>query len=225
MHAFIIAHPDRTCRQKTLNHQLSLKLEISKNKLSNHPDIKYIQPETTSISIKSIRELKSWLYQKPFSLPKKAAVIKQAQTLTTAAQNAFLKCLEEPPQNTYLFLITTNPNLLLNTITSRCQLIATKAKDSPSGSSGNAAANGKTSAGYRQASSKIEEIGAMTPGQRIHLAVSHSKNRDQALDFCQNLLVEFRSNLKNPQIIITAIKQLKTNTNPKLTLENLLLNL
>lgn len=207
MHAFIIAHQQPSVINKTLSQELLSKLNLPIAKQAPHPDVKFISPDTTSISIKTIRDLKPWLYQKPFSLAKKAVVINQADTLTLQAQNALLKSLEEPPQNTYIYLTTTNPGLLLVTITSRCQLITPKGTISSS-----------------TKAMQIPSISQLTPGERINLAGEHSRNRDQALQFCQDLLANFKTNLKNPQIILTAITQLKANTNPKLTLENLLLS-
>jgi DNA polymerase-3 subunit delta' len=50
-------------------------------------------------------------------------VIKDAQELSTEAQNAFLKLLEEPPQNTRFVLTARSSESLLNTIRSRAQRI------------------------------------------------------------------------------------------------------
>ncbi len=41
-----------------------------------------------------------------------------------AAQNAFLKTLEEPPPDTYLILLTSRIDNLLNTIKSRCRIVS-----------------------------------------------------------------------------------------------------
>jgi DNA polymerase III delta prime subunit len=47
--------------------------------------------------------------------------IEQAQTLTLEAQNALLKLIEEPPNRTIVFLLTTEIDKLLATVRSRCQ--------------------------------------------------------------------------------------------------------
>ena len=44
--------------------------------------------------------------------------------MQVAAQNAFLKTLEEPPENTVFLLLTTRIDALLNTIKSRCRLVS-----------------------------------------------------------------------------------------------------
>jgi hypothetical protein len=54
----------------------------------------------------------------------KVFIIDEAQLLRGPAQNALLKTLEEPPERTWIFLITDRPSQLLPTIQSRCQQIA-----------------------------------------------------------------------------------------------------
>ncbi len=51
----------------------------------------------------------------------KVYIIDEAHMLTTEACNAFLKTLEEPPQNVIFILATTDPSRLPSTIVSRCQ--------------------------------------------------------------------------------------------------------
>ncbi len=54
----------------------------------------------------------------------KVFIIDEAELLGPPAQNALLKFLEEPPERTVLILVTSNPELLLPTIRSRCQRVA-----------------------------------------------------------------------------------------------------
>ena len=51
----------------------------------------------------------------------KVFIIDEAELLDATGQNAMLKTLEEPPADTYFFLITSQPDRLLPTIRSRCQ--------------------------------------------------------------------------------------------------------
>ncbi len=51
----------------------------------------------------------------------KVFIIDEAELLDRNTQNAMLKTLEEPPANTWIFLITAFPDRLLSTIHSRCQ--------------------------------------------------------------------------------------------------------
>ncbi len=50
-------------------------------------------------------------------------VIDPADQMTSEAQNALLKTLEEPPQNTFIILIATDSELLLPTVRSRVQSV------------------------------------------------------------------------------------------------------
>ena len=56
---------------------------------------------------------------KPIYNKKKVFVIHDAEKMTTQAQNALLKTLEEPPEYVVIILITNNLNMILETIRSR----------------------------------------------------------------------------------------------------------
>ncbi|MCA9735945.1 DNA polymerase III subunit delta', partial [candidate division KSB1 bacterium] len=75
------------------------------------------------ISIDSIREVRRNLGLKTFGHKSRVIVIIDAHKMTTEATNAVLKVLEEPPQETYFFLLSSDQDNLLPTIISRCQLI------------------------------------------------------------------------------------------------------
>jgi DNA polymerase-3 subunit delta' len=53
----------------------------------------------------------------------KVYIVKEAELLSTAAQNALLKTLEEPPDDTYIILLSTARDRLLPTTLSRCQSV------------------------------------------------------------------------------------------------------
>jgi len=61
----------------------------------------------------------------------KVFVIDEAELLDHYGQNAMLKTLEEPPTETYFFLITSQPDRLLPTIRSRCQHVRFARLDEP----------------------------------------------------------------------------------------------
>ena len=62
-------------------------------------------------------------YRTPAMGVGKVFIIDEAELLQPEGQNAMLKTLEEPPANTWIFLITSLPNRLLATIHSRCQQV------------------------------------------------------------------------------------------------------
>lgn len=87
----------------------------------NHPDIKYITHDKTSISVNDIREqLNNDISIKPYSSEYKFYIIPDANKMTEQAQNALLKTIEEPPVYAIIILLTENCDSLLPTIRSRC---------------------------------------------------------------------------------------------------------
>lgn len=94
-----------------------------KSGISTHPDLFPLLPQK-SIGIEEIRDLKRKVALKPAVSSYKTFVIDEAQNLTTEAQNALLKTLEEPPSYTIILLLTPNSDLLLSTVVSRCQIIS-----------------------------------------------------------------------------------------------------
>ena len=60
------------------------------------------------------------MIEKPIVSEKKVYIINDCDKMTKEAQNCLLKTLEEPPEFACLILISSNENMLLNTIKSRC---------------------------------------------------------------------------------------------------------
>lgn len=91
-----------------------------------HPDVHHLAPSSKSrlIVIDQIREMRKSVYQSARGDNWKAFLIEEADRMNPAAQNTFLKTLEEPPPKTVLILITSQPGLLLPTIRSRCQTVS-----------------------------------------------------------------------------------------------------
>lgn len=87
----------------------------------NHPDVHTISTEARSIGVDEIRALRDQLALKPFEGGRHIAIIEQADKMTTAAQNALLKTLEEPAGDATFFLVTDAPGAILPTITSRAR--------------------------------------------------------------------------------------------------------
>ena len=74
-------------------------------------------------SVDEVRELKSHVTLAPFSSKYKVYIIDEVHMLSTAAFNALLKTLEEPPSYVVFILATTEPHKVPVTIRSRCQHI------------------------------------------------------------------------------------------------------
>jgi DNA polymerase-3 subunit delta' len=90
-----------------------------------HPDfIEAAKPEDKhELPISVIRELCDQFALKPARGSRKVAIVDDADDLNEEASNAFLKTLEEPPPGAVLILIGTSPELQLETIVSRCQVV------------------------------------------------------------------------------------------------------
>ncbi|GBD30733.1 DNA polymerase III subunit gamma/tau [bacterium HR32] len=71
--------------------------------------------------IDEIREIRERVRLAPASGRYKVYILDEAHMLTTEAENALLKTLEEPPPHVVFVLVTTEPHRLPATILSRCQ--------------------------------------------------------------------------------------------------------
>ena len=88
-----------------------------------HPDVVTIAPEERIIKIEEIRALEEALSFRPFEGKKKIIIVDDADSMNSSAANAFLKTLEEPPEDSLIILITSRPDRLPATIRSRCSKI------------------------------------------------------------------------------------------------------
>ncbi len=71
-------------------------------------------------SVDDIRELRESVAYAPVSGRRKVYILDEAHMLSTAAWNAFLKTLEEPPPNTVFVLATTEASKVPPTVIDRC---------------------------------------------------------------------------------------------------------
>jgi DNA polymerase III subunit gamma/tau len=71
-------------------------------------------------SVEDIRELREGVAYAPVSGRRKVYILDEAHMLSTAAWNAFLKTLEEPPPNTVFVLATTEAQKVPPTVVDRC---------------------------------------------------------------------------------------------------------
>ncbi|HRO15195.1 MAG TPA: DNA polymerase III subunit delta', partial [Paracoccus sp. (in: a-proteobacteria)] len=76
------------------------------------------------ITVDDIRRLLSFFHLSAAEGGRRVAIIDAADDMNTAAANAVLKMLEEPPRDAVLLLIAHQPARLLPTIRSRCRRLA-----------------------------------------------------------------------------------------------------
>ncbi len=74
------------------------------------------------ITVDQIRAVNRDAWVLPNEAARKVYLIAEADKMNPAAQNAALKLLEEPPNGAVFLLCVTNPELLLPTVRSRCEL-------------------------------------------------------------------------------------------------------
>lgn len=163
--------------------------------------------------IGEIRKFQHWLSINATS-GNKVLVLKNAQDFSTEAQNAMLKTLEESGENT-IILETSNADLLLPTITSRCVIhyLNENAIDP----------DPKLIEGLNNLSNDL--------GSRFLFAQQNSKTREEAIEFVDNCIVALRGKLRDNsntsndlESLFFAKKCLFANANVRLTIENLFLN-
>ena len=97
----------------------------------SHPDVIWLEAEskTATIKVDSIRSITSKVNLKPYEAKKKVVIINEASKMNEAAQNAFLKTMEEPPQDTVIFLLSNEIIGFLATVISRCKIIRLSAQE------------------------------------------------------------------------------------------------
>ncbi len=126
------------CQQTNAEHPCGVCASCVWLKEGNHPDYKFITPEDeseesaskkkgnkkTQISVAQVRQLYDFLSLSSHQVQGfRIIIIAPAETLNLAAANALLKMLEEPPAHTLFLLVTSQPQRLLATIISRCQIL------------------------------------------------------------------------------------------------------
>lgn len=182
--------------------------------------LQWINIEPGTITIEQIRQVINELSYASHLGKTRAFVLLHADNISAAGQHAFLKSLEEPPTKTLIMLVTSQPNKLLPTITSRCLMIKL--------------ANEKMDA----IDLPKEIISFIADGQQnytdlIKLAEEY-KDRDNAQQLVAQLIlwsVENRSQMSTKRYLAVqtqlsqTAKELAANVNSRLALEHCLFQL
>lgn len=91
-------------------------------RINAHPDLVTVVPSGNSIKIEQLRELQRTMYLRPLLGKRKVFIFPDAEQLTEAAANSFLKLLEEPPPGIVFIFTAVRTEQILPTIRSRCQI-------------------------------------------------------------------------------------------------------
>ncbi len=104
--------------------------DVKPKSVFNNPDFHMLDGrEINSIGIDEIKDLQEEMRYKPFQEKVQIALILDSKKLTTQAQNAFLKTLEDGSDQTVYILVAQNEKELLPTIISRSKKLYSKAKE------------------------------------------------------------------------------------------------
>ncbi len=184
------------------------------------------KPLKQSIGIEDIKKMQQKLLLKPFKSKEKVIIIKEGELLTTPAQNALLKLLEEPPKNTYILLLSKQLDRILGTIQSRCQIILLDVK------------NIYPTTETQDVIIIVTQLATASVGELFLLAETHAKKKEDFLLWCEQIMTGTQKLLQTDvsegkdisfyKRILTISQQAylhaqTTNVSPRLLCEHMLL--
>lgn len=185
-------------------------------------DVEKILPEK-ALGIEDVRNIQKKIFLKPFKGEKKALVINLSLGISDEAQNSMLKLLEEPPKSSLILLIAQNSGIFLPTVLSRAKIIEIRHESQE-----------HNDEGFEKLRSLVEI------GSALKLAQEVSKEKLKAIVWLEGTILSARNdmlkNLENKQEALRIRKMIHklelthydlktTNSNSRLALENLFLNL
>lgn len=205
---------------------LSQAFGISQTQLLKSPDFHLLNSdqnaeEFSPLSIEQVRDLQAELTMHPYQGigPDQLAIfiICKIELASLPAQNALLKAIEEPPARVKLILTSTQPQQVLPTILSRCQLIQLATAEAVPASTTAEKIN-------LQQLSRSSYTDLMTIAEKY-------KEKSEAQEFLAQLTTQLHQTLQSQpsgqltnlvQHTILTSSYLRKNVNPRLALEELL---
>jgi DNA polymerase-3 subunit delta' len=152
--------------------------------------------EKGTIGIEDVKKINNFLYQKPVFSKKRTAIIRDADNLTSEAQNAVLKTVEDSPRDALLIFIAKDESSLLSPLASRLQRI------------------------FFPRTAPLKKINS----QILKMGLEEIIENDKIDEYFESLIADLRKNpLKNVDKLREATKRLtlikRFNTNKKLQLK------
>jgi DNA polymerase III subunit delta' len=122
-HALIVMAPVGGGKQYLMRYLAAKLLNTAPDKLDNTPGYKELQPIGNTITVDQIRELRKFVQLKTVgrSSIRRVVAINNAELMNNESQNALLKLLEEPPEDTVIILSAPASGILKPTIYSRAR--------------------------------------------------------------------------------------------------------
>jgi DNA polymerase-3 subunit delta' len=203
------------------------------------------------IKIEDVRNIQKDLMLFPFEGKYKVLIVNNANKMSSSSQNALLKILEEPNKTTIIILVTNEDSKILPTIKSRCQKVNFLLMDRGGmrkffeedlvlfsmGRPGLAyrfTDNPEELSERKKGFKELDDFFGMEINDRLKLAEKYSGDVVQAIKKMEFWIWILRSkaldsgdlNFKSTEKIVESIDKIKkTNSNARLVLENLFLNL
>ena len=114
-------HRTRPCQRRTLRRMRILPEDCH----GTHPDVTVIAPkkDERTLKIELVRDMIRLASLTPSEGRWRIFVIPEIERMVLAGANALLKTLEEPPPQVVLLLTSSEPETLLPTVLSRCQVV------------------------------------------------------------------------------------------------------
>jgi DNA polymerase-3 subunit delta' len=132
-HAYLISGPPGSGKRGLASDLSNLVSGTKSDDVFNSPPpgVYLAEPESKSrrIVIDQVRALEHALQMRSGNGHRKVAIIAEADRLQPQAANAFLKTLEEPPKDSLLILLSAMPEVLPDTILSRCVAVPLAAEE------------------------------------------------------------------------------------------------
>lgn len=176
-----------------------------------------------AIGIEDVRNIQKKIFLRPLRGDFKAIILILENGATIEAQNSMLKLLEEPPESSFIFLITDNAKIFLPTVLSRVKLIIIGNQIQKKNESG------------LDSLLSLESV-----GERLQLAQSIGKSKEEAIVWLEQVILSTRElmlkSLDNPAHSLSLRRKIhdlemahyelkKTNANTRLLLENTFLSI
>ena len=193
--------------------------QLNKTDKTKSVDFYELTTDKTQISIEQIRELKQFVQYGPRELTWLVVVIQQAEKLSAASGNAFLKLLEEPPDGVVFILETFSPEALLPTIISRCQTITFEQPF------WDTAQNEKTE--LRELHSFVLDIKHKNFVQISQYVETWAEDKQQVQEDLLHLAQTLKTagDWMRAKLVLKYVKMLRSNVNLKLAVETLFLRM
>lgn len=119
-HAHLISGEDGI--GKSILAKILAKLILKGDLEREYVDIINYKTDKASFGVDDVRGIIEEVQKKPFESDKKVIILHDGNKLTTQAQNALLKTIEEPPIGVYIIILCESLELILDTIKSRCEI-------------------------------------------------------------------------------------------------------